>query len=402
MAVMNIEILTSAETSPGFARYDVTFAETEPGDLLIVSVKDANTGDFKSVVDGSPKRISLHTHLLPDGPHEVHFRLMRKAAFFRKTQLAEASVELILPDRGGLYHEVRDVMRKSRTPLIFEGHCDSSYYPYDDASLTPWFDGPDAERHIEQLVSSGQATPQEGQHLREFVRDGFVILEGAIDDELVAAVNRDIDDAIAKGYQGYEFGSSQRIEHLHMHYDAVRKLWLDARHRRLVDLIFNAPARPCQTLTYVFGSQQDDHTDLVHLTPFPAGLMAGTWISLQDIVPNSGELVVYKGSHRAKRMYMKTSGCAKVTTGNWTEFIQKVIPFWADLSKQYEKIVYRPKKGTVLIWHENLLHGGSVRKDQSLERRSIVIHSFADGAVVYYDSTGMHGYAAAESNLKAA
>jgi hypothetical protein len=34
-----------------------------------------------------------------------------------------------------------------------------------------------------------------------------------------------------------------------------------------------------------------------------------------------------------------------------------------------------------------------MRKDQSLERRSIVIHSFADGAIAYYDSTGLHGSA---------
>lgn len=33
-----------------------------------------------------------------------------------------------------------------------------------------------------------------------------------------------------------------------------------------------------------------------------------------------------------------------------------------------------------MIWHENLLHAGSIRLDQGLERHSVAIHSFADGA----------------------
>jgi ectoine hydroxylase-related dioxygenase (phytanoyl-CoA dioxygenase family) len=51
-------------------------------------------------------------------------------------------------------------------------------------------------------------------------------------------------------------------------------------------------------LTYVFGSQQEAHQDTIHLTPFPAGYMCGTWIALQDVVPDSGELIVYPGNHR--------------------------------------------------------------------------------------------------------
>jgi ectoine hydroxylase-related dioxygenase (phytanoyl-CoA dioxygenase family) len=116
--------------------------------------------------------------------------------------------------------------------------------------------------------------------------------------------------------------------------------------------------------------------------------MCGTWIALQDIVANSGELVVYPGSHRERRVYLAETGCAKVGS-EWQEFGKKVVPLWVEIEKRYEKFIYRPKKGTVLIWHENLLHGGSVRIDPSLQRRSMVIHSFADGAIGYYDSTGM-------------
>lgn len=45
----------------------------------------------------------------------------------------------------------------------------------------------------------------------------------------------------------------------------------------------------------------------------------------------------------------------------------------------------------MLIWHENLMQAGSVRKNKAISRRSIVGHDFARGSVVYYDSSGMPG-----------
>ena len=38
------------------------------------------------------------------------------------------------------------------------------------------------------------------------------------------------------------------------------------------------------------------------------------------------------------------------------------------------------------------MHAGSVRRNIDLIRRSIVFHCFADGVIVYYDSTGEVGY----------
>jgi ectoine hydroxylase-related dioxygenase (phytanoyl-CoA dioxygenase family) len=42
-------------------------------------------------------------------------------------------------------------------------------------------------------------------------------------------------------------------------------------------------------------------------------------------------------------------------------------------------------KGDVLIWHANLIHGGSPRKNMQLSRRAMVCHYFVKGAVTYHD-----------------
>jgi hypothetical protein len=91
---------------------------------------------------------------------------------------------------------------------------------------------------------------------------------------------------------------------------------------------------------------------------------------------------------------MAGSACAKVTHDDWNEFGRTIPPRWRQMlaDGKFEKVTYRPKRGTILIWHENLMHGGSVRIDQSLSRRSIVSHYFADGAIAFYDSSGAAGH----------
>ena len=119
--------------------------------------------------------------------------------------------------------------------------------------------------------------------------------------------------------------------------------------------------------------------------------MCGTWIALQDVAPDSGELVIFPGSHREPRLRMQESQCNKVRNGDWSEFGAKLVPQWQQISARYTPHIYRPSRGTVLIWHENLLHGGLPRRNLELERRALVIHNFAEGAIVYYDATGLAG-----------
>lgn len=357
------------------------------------AVMDSEMG-LGPVEAGQTLSVHVHFHLLPPGQQMLRFALHESDG---TVSTVEASLDI--ENHGTLVGETARLLRAHGTPLFFVGACDASMYGYD--AHTAWFDRPDADRHIESMLERGDISEQEAGHLRHFVEHGYMVIENLLDDALIDRVNKEIDDAVARKYQGYENGSSQRLELLHLHYEGIRKLWLDSRHLRFANLVFNAQARPCQTLTYVYGSQQDAHQDTVHLTPFPAGYMCGTWIALQDVVADSGELIVYPGSHREKRVRLRETGCAKVN-GNWDEFLRTVGAQWAGMIERHKPTVYRPKKGTVLIWHENLLHAGSVRKDQSLERRSIVIHSFADGAVVYYDSTGLNGSAVTRKALQPA
>ncbi|MGZ8173664.1 MULTISPECIES: hypothetical protein [Methylobacter] len=113
--------------------------------------------------------------------------------------MGSAEETISLEERKGLYDVVRDSLIEHGTPLVFEGPCDSFFYPYHDVSVQPWFDRPDAESQIQDLLTIGQISQEEAHYLCDFIQKGFVVVENMIDDDLIDAVNNEIDDAVARG-----------------------------------------------------------------------------------------------------------------------------------------------------------------------------------------------------------
>lgn len=356
---------------------------------LTLKVGDqAHPVDLSSLpADATQVPVNIHTHLLPEGP--VKLELLVQAD---DGKASSGSHAFTVANEGGLAARVRDSLRRRQVPPAFAGPCDAGRYDYADETLVPWFDRPDAEAHIQTLQAEARISDEEAEQLRGFVRDGFLVVPDGLEPELVDQALAAMQDAVDTGYQGYAWGESTRLEHLHVKYPAMRSLWLHPRVHRLLELIFDEQSQPCQSLGYVFGSQQDAHQDTIHLTPFPAGYMCGVWMALEDVQPGSGELVVYPGSHRLPRVYLRDTGCSKVGS-DWRQFGDTVVARWGELLREsgIEPVPYLAKKGSVLIWHENLMHAGSVRRDASLSRRSLVTHNFARGSVVFYDSTGLAG-----------
>jgi ectoine hydroxylase-related dioxygenase (phytanoyl-CoA dioxygenase family) len=99
--------------------------------------------------------------------------------------------------------------------------------------------------------------------------------------------------------------------------------------------------------------------------------MCGVWIALEDITMDSGPLIYYPGSHKLPFYTMEK---LKIEPGNYNEYEKKIekIILESGLTPEYGII----KKGDIIIWHANLIHGGSKRNDNTLTRKSMVIHYF--------------------------
>ena len=377
--------LDSPEKSLGIYTFKISNLPADKTQTVLIWLSNKNhTCLFKKVfkLADIANGVNLHYLMLDPGPYSFNLNL---TSIRDKNKY---SINFQINSTGWLGKQIKESLIKNSTELIFIGPCDSSYYPYKDKNLVPWFDKDDYMEYINYQLVNNKISSKEALMLENFVNDGYMMIEGAYSEDLINRVNYDIDDAIEKKYSGYEYGSSNRIEHLHLYYDNIKELFLSKIQKKFVELIFGTKALSCQTLVFIFGSQQDPHQDSIHLTPFPAGFLCGVWISLQDIENNSGELIIYPGSHREKILRMCDFNCGKVANGDWSEFGTKIVPEWSYLAKKYKSVAYKPKKGTLLIWHENLLHGGSLRLNKELERRSLVIHYFAENTIGYYDSTG--------------
>ncbi len=393
---MNLAASASAETGPSGGLIVIEThmrAERPLAASLRVFVGEARRPALETpralTAEGEHGWLALHGHLMPNGPAAIRLELVDAGG----RPLAVTSLTVHVRNEGALADEVRESLRRTGAPLVVT-ELDSRLYAYHDQRLTAWYDRSPAavEEHLAKLSDTGRAAPDEIAALRHFVDEGFMTLDGVVGPEHLARLNAALDDAVEKKIEGYEWGMSQRLHNLHLQYPAIRELWLHPKIIRMLRLIFDGDGRPCQSLTYVFGSEQEHHQDTVHLTSFPAGRMCGVWTALEDVQPDSGELVVFPKSHRLPRIYMSDVGAKKVT-GDWTEFGETVVPRWTELldSSRFRREVYRPKAGAALIWHENLMHAGSMRLDKSKSRRSIVGHYFAEGSVVYYDSSGRPG-----------
>ena len=65
---------------------------------------------------------------------------------------------------------------------------------------------------------------------------------------------------------------------------------------------------PFQTITSHKGSQQQEHSDSIHMTTYPIGYLTAAWVAFEDIHPDSGPLVYYPKSHRLPYIFSRDVG----------------------------------------------------------------------------------------------
>ena len=145
--------------------------------------------------------------------------------------------------------------------------------------------------------------------------------------------------------------------------------------------------KPLQTIAAHKGSQQGLHSDSIHMTTYPLGYLTAAWIAFEDIDPASGPLVYYPGSHRLPYVFSKDVGITEedFKTKGYGPYRDRYEPYIRSLTEKLEPHYFHAKKGDVLIWHANLIHGGAARRDMALSRKSVVCHFFVKSAFVYHD-----------------
>lgn len=267
-----------------------------------------------------------------------------------------------------------------------------------DASYFSWLPGDVAVDNYPRAHRAGRqalrSLPME--QVESFDQQGFLRLPAFFDAALVQKASAFLEQVSRRESHGFRRGSSDRIVNLHTSNLALKEIFSSSRLYDVVSDLFGYQACPCQSLTFINGSTQDAHQDTIHLTPFPRGMMCGIWIALEDVKPGSGELFYYPRSHQLPAVLCSSHAVPKVDpdVGDYSAFGRVFTPAVEALLHDNPTLHasrFMAKAGDVLIWQENLIHGGAPRTEVEQTRMSMVIHAFAEPALVYYDSTGMSG-----------
>ncbi|HEY3054868.1 MAG TPA: phytanoyl-CoA dioxygenase family protein [Thermoanaerobaculia bacterium] len=249
-------------------------------------------------------------------------------------------------------------------------------------------DGARSSEALQHLVTS------EAENLRKFAEDGYVVISLEVSANDAAQFNDDVNRLwrekprnIAYAYDSPPRRMSASVENEHrrpryrihdMHSasETARRLYLDRMLLRYAALILEQPAVATQSLYFEFGSQQALHRDSI-VVPTPIfGELLAAWIALEDIDERSGPLEFVPGSHKLP-MYEFRPGQYMYDASTMGEAeVRAAMQFHEEESAKRGLTPKRfiARRGQALIWHSALLHGGATVADESLTRKSFVVH----------------------------
>lgn len=225
----------------------------------------------------------------------------------------------------------------------------------------------------------------------QYDRDGYLIVTDAgIPNEVLDGAVADTKDL----YEEEEFGersdehgvfyTSHRIMDAWKISANVKAIALNPRIIAILRELYGREPLPFQTLTFPFGTQQAVHSDTLHFNSKPPGYMAGVWVALEDMDMDNGPVEYYPGTHKLPEVTMQTIG-ADPDYSHYTKYEQYIRELIEreGLEPHYATI----KKGEVLIWSANILHGGSKQRDPARSRHSQVTHFYFEGCRYYTPMT---------------
>ncbi len=251
----------------------------------------------------------------------------------------------------------------------------------------PWLDRPGAGHALEEHPDFQQFSSEIKAQIRQFVDKGFMILKGFYSSDEADKAVAEIDRLLNEHKTDFNY-TGRKVMDAYRFSDILDKgFFKNQRILSLLNFTMGKKVIPFQTINFRVGSEQRAHSDHIHMTTEPLGYLIATWTALEDCHEGNGPLFYYPGSHRLPYIT-----CQDYESGNtaWTigeesyrryeDRIEKLI-----VENRLRKEHFYAKKGDVLIWHANLLHGGSAITQPGTTRKSMVCHYYCEGVICYHE-----------------
>lgn len=244
----------------------------------------------------------------------------------------------------------------------------------------PWVESP----FFNELLPTKSLSAAQEEMAKFYHANGYLKLSGLIPDHLIEEVKLDCQ---SKGFnQNFKIKSQRnetRVQDLWKYSEPVRTLASFPKILEVLEMLYGREAIPFQTLNFSKGSQQRAHSDTIHFSSLPAKFMCGVWVALEDVTLENGPLFYYPGSQNLPEYnfshiqdHNKASSYENYI--EYEDFIEEIVKV-----NNYKKEVFMAKKGDVLLWSSNIIHGGMPVEKIGSSRWSQVTHYFFKDCYYY-------------------
>ncbi len=235
-------------------------------------------------------------------------------------------------------------------------------------------------------------------NIDDWYNNGYLILRGVFSPERCSATNALIDqlwqtrsnlpqpitiDAWLESSQNRRMlfshapddarAAPYKINDLYRDFPEIRSLVLDPDLSAVLAELLDGEPLVCNSLNFEYGSQQNNHVDTLYMPPRVENKLVVSWIALDEIDLSNGPVQLYPGSHLIPP-YRFSNGDIRAVSAEMSAF-NAYIESELD-ARGIEPVAFTAQPGDVLIWHAQLLHGGTPITDPEKTRRSLVTHYF--------------------------
>ncbi len=239
-----------------------------------------------------------------------------------------------------------------------------------------------SSKHFDKLPGSSElAAPANA----DWEKNGFLHLKGHYSSDFVEEINDALDNAIAKKEIDFNY-TQKKILFAYEKVEILKKVINNQRLKEILESLTQEKIVPFQSINFVQGSEQRAHSDSVHMATYPLGGLIAIWVALEDVDENNGTLFYYPGSHKlpyaSNKMVGNKTGWlfSENPNRNYEDYLENEMA-----KSNLKKEVFVAKKGDVLVWHANLVHGGLPHLDKTRTRKSMVVHYFVKDRVCYHE-----------------
>lgn len=252
----------------------------------------------------------------------------------------------------------------------------------------PWLDQDNAKEALETNTALHSFSEATQEQIKQWPDNGYLILKNCFSSEEVDAINKEIDSLLEQKKVYFRYNNRKIMFSMYAS-KLMHRVATDKRITDVMQFILQMPVVAFQSINFFKGSEQKAHSDSIHMTTFPPGYLIAAWIALEDIDSNNGPLFYLPGSHKLPYLLndQYKHGGGKLILGS--EAYEKYEVHLAEEIQrtQFAEQEFHAKKGDVLIWHANLLHGGKAILDPTSTRKSMVVHFYGEDVIKYHEIT---------------